>query len=175
MKESITCGSSIALLQLAEKEETILTTTLSWMIPAVVVGSLVFIATVANPLEGSHMGIKEVLEMKDELGLSNEQVSKLRALKSQTEKRIIRIKSDLEILELELQDLLQDNKVNVKAVDSKIEKIGELRTEMQKVHVHVRLDAQKVLTSEQLKKLHEHKGKGRHEKQMHRHGIDELI
>ncbi|MEE9166518.1 MAG: periplasmic heavy metal sensor [Candidatus Neomarinimicrobiota bacterium] len=107
-----------------------------------------------------HGGDKFFLGMKDELGLTDEQVSKLRALKSETEKRMIRTKADLGILEIELHDLLREDKVNVKTVDSKIEKIGELRTKMQKAHVHAGLDARKMLTSEQLKKLHGHKGKG---------------
>ena len=172
----------------------------SWVIPAVVVSTLVLIANVANAQEGmtkgkheqgmmSHMGMKErqhhrgmehmgmmrqehhgghgfFLGMKDELGLSAQQVSKLRALKSQTEKQMIRTKADLEILEIELHDLLRQDKVNVKAVDSKVEKIGELRTGMQKVHIHARLDTKKVLTSEQMKKLHELRAKGGHEKHM---------
>ena len=146
--------------------------TFSRMIPAIVVGSLVFIASVTNPLEGSHMSFKEVLEMKGELGLSDEQVSKLRALGSQAEKQVIRTKADLRILEIELDDLLQENNVNVKVVDSKIEKIGDLRTEIQKTHIHARIDVQKILTSEQLKKLHELRGKGKHQKKMHRHNMD---
>lgn len=166
--------------------------TFSWMIPAIVAGTLVFIASVTNAQEGMmkgkhekgmmshtymkgekhHGGHKFFLGMKDELGLRDEQVSKLRALKSQTEKQMIRTKADLEILEIELRDLLHQDKVNVKAVDSKIEKIGELRTEMHKVHAHAKLDAQKVLTPAQVKKLKELKGKGGHEKQMRRKGME---
>ncbi len=172
--------------------------TFSWIIPAIVVCTLVFIASVANAQKGmmkgkhekgmmshtymkgekhhggmGHMGrMREdhhgghmfFLVMQDDLGLSDEQISTLRTLKSKTEKQMIRTTADLDILQIELHDLLREDKVNVKTVDSKIEKIGKLRTEVHKVHVHAKLDAQKILTAEQLKKVRELKGKGGHKK-----------
>ena len=102
------------------------------------------------------------LGMKDKLGLSKEQVSKLSALKNESKKQTIRIKADLEILRIELQDLLHQDKVDVKAVDGKIEKMGELQTKMHKAHVHAKLDAKSILTPEQLMKHHEMKGKKKH-------------
>lgn len=144
----------------------------SWMIPAVALAVLILTPNVTSAQERKMKG-KQMhhffLGMKGELGLSDEQVSKLKALKSETEKHMIRTKADLKILEVELHDLLGENKVNVKDVDSKIEKIGELRTEIQKVHIHTRLDARKILTPEQLEKLHQQKGKKEmHEKRMGR-------
>lgn len=166
--------------------------TFSWIIPAIIIGTLVFIANMANAQEGMmkgkhekemmshksmkgekhHGGHKFFLGMYDELGLSDEQISTLRTLKSQTEKQMIRTTADLDILQIELHDLLQEDKVNVKMVDSKIEKIGKLQTKVHKVHIHAKLDAQKVLSEEQLKKVCELKGKGRHEKKMCRERME---
>ncbi|MFQ5709229.1 MAG: Spy/CpxP family protein refolding chaperone [bacterium] len=114
-------------------------------------------------MEGEHHeGHEFFLGMKDELELSDEQVAKLRNLKSETQKQAIRTKADLEIVRIELHDLLSQDKVDVKAVDARIEKMGELQTKMHKAHIHARLDAQEILTPEQLKKYKEIKGKGRH-------------
>jgi len=120
-------------------------------------------------MEGKHRGGNEFfLGMKDELELSDEQVAKLRALKSETEKQAIRNKADLEILQIDLHDLLSQNKVDVKAVDARVEKMGELQTKMHKAHIHAKLDAQKILTTEQQKKHQEMKGKC----EMHMRGKD---
>ena len=119
-------------------------------------------------MEGEHReGHEFFLGMKDELGLSDEQVSKLKALKSETEKQMIRTEADIEILQIELHDILSQDKVNVKAVDTKIEKMGELQTKMYKAHIHARLNAQKILTPEQLKKHREIKGKRKHGMRKH--------
>ena len=100
--------------------------------------------------------------VREELKLTDKQVERLRKLKSQVEMEMIRTRADLEIAEVELHDLLRQDKVDIKGVDAKIEKMGELRTGMHKAHIHARLDAQKILTAEQLKKHQEMKGKKRH-------------
>jgi len=114
-------------------------------------------------MEGEHHeGHAFFLGMKDQLGLSDQQVSKLKALKSATEKQMIRTKADLKVLEIELHDLLSQDKVDVKTVDAKVDKMGELQTKMHKAHIHARLDAQSILTAEQLKKFREMEGKMKH-------------
>ncbi len=123
-------------------------------------------------MEGEHHGGHEFfLGMKDELEFSDEQVAKLKALKNETEKQKIRTKADLEILQIELHDLLSQDKVDVKAVDAKVEKMGELQTKMHKAHIHAKLDAKSILTLEQLKKYRETKGTRKHGMHMHGKGM----
>ncbi|MFQ5900867.1 MAG: Spy/CpxP family protein refolding chaperone [Thermodesulfobacteriota bacterium] len=110
-----------------------------------------------------HAGYESFLKMKDKLGLSGEQVARLKALKSETKKQTIRIKADLEILQIELYDLLHQDEVDVKAVDAKVEERGELKTEMYKVSIHAKLEAQNILTPEQLKEYRKIKEKRRYE------------
>ena len=111
---------------------------------------------------GHHGGHGFFIGMRAELELTESQVGRLRALKSKVEKEMIRTRADLEIMQVELQDLLRRDKVAVKAVDEKIEKIGELETGIHMAHIHARLDAQKILTAEQLKKHRGMKGKRPH-------------
>lgn len=111
---------------------------------------------------GHHGGHEFFLGMRAELELTERQVVRLRTLRSKVKKEMIRTRADLEIMQVELQDLLRQDKVDVKAIDKKIDKIGELETGMHKVHIHARLDAQKILTAEQLMKHRGMKGKRTH-------------
>ncbi len=98
-----------------------------------------------------------MLKQKEDLGLSDEQITQLKSLKNEAEKKRIRNEAEMKILKIELRDLVhQDKTEDLKAVDAKIEKIGALFTTMKKNHVYARLDAKKVLTPDQQKKFKEH-------------------
>lgn len=173
----------------------------SWMLIAGIAVSLVFIGNAADAREGmemphgkmswqgaggkhgggmgdygrmggkDHSGPKSFLKMKDKLGLSDEQVNRLKALKSEAKKQKIRIKADIEILQIELYDLLHKDEVDVKAVDAKIEEIGERKTEMYKASIHAKLDAQNILTPKQLKEYKRIKKEERYKRHMQEKGI----
>lgn len=121
-------------------------------------------------MEGEHGGLEFFIGMRDELELTEGQIEKLRTLKSKTKKQAIRTRADLDVLEIELHDLLWVDKVDVEAVDAKIEKMGELQTKMHKSHIHARLDAQKILTPEQLRKHRQMKERRKHGMRMRGEG-----
>jgi len=95
---------------------------------------------------------------KEELGLTDAQVEKLKSMKLERGKRAIKEKANLKTLELELRDLMSKDEIDVKAVDRKIDQIASQRAKIHKAQVHAMLDAKKVLTPEQKKKLKESKG-----------------
>ena len=108
-------------------------------------------------MAGQHRGGHEFfLGMREELELTDEQVERLRSLKSDTEKQMIRAKADLEIAQTELHDLLSSEDVDRNGIDAKIDEIGRLQTEMHKAHVHATLDAEAVLTPEQRERHRQH-------------------
>lgn len=86
------------------------------------------------------------------LGLSDEQVKRLKVIQLEHQKSAIRMRADLEIMELELKDLLHQQAPDRSAIDDKLTAMGGLKTKMKKKHVHARLDAKSVLTKEQLEK-----------------------
>lgn len=99
------------------------------------------------------------LHCADELGLSEEQMKRLKAIRSEHEKSTIKMGANLEIMELELRDLLQQETPDRAAIDRKITALGELKTKMRKDQVHAHLEARSVLTKEQLEKCgHSHGG-----------------
>ena len=102
-----------------------------------------------------------MLRMNDDLGLTDSQVEKLKKIKSDEKKRCIKDKAEIETLEVEFRDLMSEKKVNVRAVDGKIDKIFDIKAETRKNCVHAMLDAKKVLTDEQRKKLEDLCGPGK--------------
>jgi Spy/CpxP family protein refolding chaperone len=107
---------------------------------------------------GEHPGM--FLGMEKELGLSDEQVSKLKDMRMKREKQAIQDRAELDIMELELRDLMSEDEIDLKAVDGKIDKISALKGKIRKDGIHAMVDAKKVLTAEQRKKLREMKGRG---------------
>lgn len=92
-------------------------------------------------------------EFIEQIGLTDAQVEKLKSLRSNTMKAQIRAEADIKILRLELDDLLDQDKPDLKKIDAKIDEIGKKETEMKKMMIHAMLDGKAVLTDEQLAKL----------------------
>ena len=93
-----------------------------------------------------------LLCQKDELGLTDEQESELKKLKSSSQKAKVKRHADIQILKIEIQELLDEKTVDKDAVYAKLEEIGKLRTTKAKNCIDTKLTARKLLTAEQLKK-----------------------
>jgi Spy/CpxP family protein refolding chaperone len=106
------------------------------------------------------MGHGSLLSLRDELGLTDDQVKRLRELRMDREKQAINDRATVEILELELRELLFEEDVDIKAVDTKIDRIASLNAKMHKDRIHGMLDSRKVLTAEQQKKMKDLSGPG---------------
>lgn len=93
-----------------------------------------------------------LLSHKDELGLNDDQVSELKKLKSSSKKAKVKQYAEIQILNIELQELLDEKKVDKDAVYAKLEAVGALRIKKSKSCVDTKLTARGLLTAEQLKK-----------------------
>jgi Spy/CpxP family protein refolding chaperone len=98
----------------------------------------------------SHMSM-----MKQELGLTDEQVGQLRKLHSDQRRAAIRRRADLRIARMDLDELLNAATVDEKALGTKMKEIGDLQAAALKARVDSRLALRKVLTPEQLQKMKE--------------------
>lgn len=107
-----------------------------------------------------HMGRGFLIGMKKELDLTDDQVEKLKSMRMEQEKRAINDRAAVKILELELQELLSEETVDIKAVDGKIDKIASLNAKMHKDRIHTMVDSKRVLTAEQRQKLEDLSGPG---------------
>jgi Spy/CpxP family protein refolding chaperone len=122
---------------------------------------------------GMFLGPERILLMDgsgrlaDKLDLTGTQKDKLRDLGGDLERKEIRLRADMETAGLDLRDLMRSDSPSASAVDSKIETLTQLRGEMMKAGARAVLDARKVLTSDQRKKLEDlrpGRGEGRSER-----------
>ena len=91
--------------------------------------------------------------MKARLGLTDDQVSRLRQVVVDSEKATIKTRAEMKIRGIELRELLRADKPDQAAVMKKVDEISALRGEMMKQHVSALLSAKTILTPEQQKKI----------------------
>lgn len=93
-----------------------------------------------------------LLHNKDALKLNANQVDQLKKLKFNSKKVKAQNYADLEIQQIELNEMLDGKSVDKKAVESKIETIGKLYTQIAKDKLVTRLAARELLTDKQFQK-----------------------
>ena len=98
-----------------------------------------------------------ILKQRGERNLTDEKTPQLKSLKNTVEKKLIQDEAEMKVLRIELYDLVRQDKVDLKAVDTKIEKMGELYTKIKKDYIYAKLDAEKILTGEQRDKFRKHR------------------
>ena len=92
------------------------------------------------------------------LGLDDKQQEALKALRSKTVKDMVKKRADKQIADIELQDLLDKDPVDMKAVEVLAKKKGSLKTDMFLAHVKAREEMKSLLTPDQRKRLKEMMG-----------------
>ena len=108
-----------------------------------------------HPIEGELRrlgGPGRFVHHAEKLGLSEEQVEDLKAIKSDQKKVTIKKKAEVKIAHVELEELLDQEPVNFDRVKSKISQISEMKKEMRLAHLTSIQKAHKVLTADQLEK-----------------------
>ena len=95
-----------------------------------------------------------------QLGLSEEQSSRLRQLGLEARKSAIRRRADLETKQLELEELLGAAEPDRAAIDRTVQEIGALHAARMKAGIDQRLNFQDMLTPEQRDKLREFREQG---------------
>lgn len=91
--------------------------------------------------------------MKQELGLSDQQVSQLQKLRTDGRKAAIRRRADTELARLGLQEIMQSQSVDEKALQTRIKELADLHAANLRAHVDAQLALRKILTAEQQEKL----------------------
>jgi len=89
------------------------------------------------------------------LGLSDQQKDALKAIRLRVEKDTIRKRADLELARLDLRELLHKDQVDMKAVETSLQKVASVRTDLTLTHIKAWEEAKATLTPEQRAKLKE--------------------
>ena len=96
-----------------------------------------------------------MLNNKERLGLSADQVKKLEQLRDNFQKQSIRHDADLRIVELDLAALLDHDPVELSKVEGKVREAEKLRADLRIARIRAIEQAKGVLNAEQKKKLQE--------------------
>lgn len=94
-----------------------------------------------------------IVEKASELGLSDDQVEKVKALKYSAKKNLIKKDADIETLALDIKEALGKDEVDLNAVNSLIDKKYAVKAERTKDLVKACVNVKKILTNDQQKKL----------------------
>jgi len=100
---------------------------------------------------GQRMAHMFYLNRATELGLSADQVGKLKALHTECRTDNIRNAAEAKIARLELADLLATDSWSLQEAESLVRKVQKLEGDIQVRHLQAQNSARKVLTAEQLK------------------------
>lgn len=117
--------------------------------------------------EGRGFALSRILsdpEIRQQVGVTAEQVAKIRHQESDFRKEEIRNRADLEVKRIELNDLLAADKPDRAAIDSKLQEISAAQLAMEKSRVDNRLNMRDALTQAQRDKLRDllrQRGEGR--------------
>ncbi|MDD4956829.1 MAG: Spy/CpxP family protein refolding chaperone [Candidatus Omnitrophica bacterium] len=104
-----------------------------------------------------------MVDNRDELGLTDEQVRQINAIKTAVKKEMIKKNAEIDLVAVDIKTMLQENKVDVKAARDLLDKKYELKKEKAKYLVGEYAALKDMLTDEQmgsLEKMWRDKGKG---------------
>lgn len=99
------------------------------------------------------------MEMMRELDLSKEQREKMADLHEKHERAAIRMRADLQTARLDLRRMMRAEKSDRMAINRQIDRMAQLRADMQKARVGMMLDMRGLLTPEQRERAHERMGR----------------
>ena len=93
------------------------------------------------------------LKNKDELGISDEQYEKLKTLKANTKKDLIKRKAEIDIIGVDIKSKLGEDTIDTKSINKLIDQKFELKKAKAKSLVEAYAAFQNILSDDQKKKL----------------------
>ncbi len=108
--------------------------------------------------ENGYPGPRHVLDLKDELGLSRDQLMRTEALEKVISSSTVVKGEEIVQAEEELNKLFASGSVSEKVLRVKLEEIGKLRADLRFIHLQAHLRTKQILTAEQLKRYNELRG-----------------
>ena len=108
--------------------------------------------------------IRHLLKHEQDIGLTAEQVTKLKDMQLNLDKIRIKTEADIQVAERELKALMEEEKLNLGAIEGKLKQSGDLQVGLRMASIMARQNVYALLTPEQ-----RIKEKTEHEKVMQQH------
>ncbi len=108
--------------------------------------------------------IRHLLKHEKDIGLTADQVAKLKEMQLNLDKTRIKMEADIQIAERELKALVEDEKSDLGAIEAKLKQSEEQQVALRMASIKARRDVLGLLTPEQ-----RGKEKAEHEKMMQQH------
>jgi Spy/CpxP family protein refolding chaperone len=116
-------------------------------------------------MKGRHGGaghfLRHLLMHQKEIGLSEEQIGKIKTMQFELDKTRIRTEADVEVIERELDMLVPDQKADLGAIEAKLKQSGALQAGLRLAAIKAKRESLALLTPEQREKE-----RAEHEKMM---------
>jgi protein CpxP len=97
--------------------------------------------------------LRHLLKNKQEIGLTDEQIAKLRAMALDADRTHIRAEADRKVSSRELRSLLWDEKAELPAIEAKVKETESLEATVKIIDIRAKRELVGVLTPEQKTKL----------------------
>ncbi len=100
---------------------------------------------------GNMMGM--CIEHADKMGLTDDQIMKMKPVHSEMQKKQARFKADLKIAEIELMEIMEVKDFDLEKAGSAVKKIAEIKTAHHLEMLKAIKEMRTILTDEQFKKM----------------------
>jgi Spy/CpxP family protein refolding chaperone len=94
------------------------------------------------------------MEHADKMGLTDEQMEKMKPLHREMQKKQIRSKADLKIAEIELREIMEVKDFDLDKATYAVKKIEDIKTAQHLEMLKAMKDMRAILTDDQFKKMH---------------------
>jgi Spy/CpxP family protein refolding chaperone len=94
------------------------------------------------------------MEQANKMGLTDDQMMKMKPLHSEMQKKQIRSKADLKIAEIELREIMEVKNFDLDKATSVVKKIEDIKTTQHLEMLKTMKDIRSILTDDQFKKMH---------------------
>ena len=108
--------------------------------------------------------IRHFLKHEKDIGLSAEQVTKLKEMQLNLDKSRIKMEADIQVAERELKALMEDDKTEMATIESKLKQSEDVQIALRLLSIKTRRDATALLTPDQRAKQ-----QAEHDKAMQQH------
>jgi len=106
-------------------------------------------------LPDKYRGPNFYLKLSSDLGLDDSQVQKIKAIRMELVKQSSQVQSRLIVSRAELRDMLDSDNIDLAKAQAKVTEISGLRSDLLAAGLKARVEATRVLTDEQRKKVRE--------------------